>query len=154
MRFNARIEGINELNESLKILPIKMRRNLYYKALAKGSTAIKLIAERNVKAVTSSEASGYLAKNIRVYRLKKKRGWYRSGVMIRRKAVNKRKRDGKGQPVRVGLYGSVLEFGKSNQIPRPWLRTAKETGELTARSEITRYIKSNLPKLINESRRG
>jgi hypothetical protein len=135
-------------------LPSKMRSLIYSKALLAGGAVVRDKASINVKSVVSSEASGVLAKNLRVYRLKKKRGWYRAGVMVRRGAVNKRKRDGNGKPVRVGLYGSVLEYGKKNQPPRAWLRPAYASERGKAESRVRQVFTNNLLSALESAKKS
>ena len=153
IEFNSEISGLDNVGKTMLNLPTKMRTTIYSKALLAGGAVVRDRASQNVKSVVSSEASGVLAKNLRVYRLKKKRGWYRSGVMVRRGAVNKRKRDGNGQPVRVGLYGSVLEYGKRNQPPRPWLRSAYASQRGAAEQRIRQVISKNLLSALESAKK-
>lgn len=119
MDFSSDIQGIEQLNRVFSGLPRAMQNKAYYQALFAAGGLVRDAASENVRSITSSEATGYLAKNLRVYRLRKRTrtGFFRIGVMVRRKAVNSRKKDGEGNPVRVGLYGSVLEYGKKGQPP-------------------------------------
>lgn len=153
MRFSVDVKGLKELEKTLLTLPRYMRTQVHYRSLMAGAGQVRDAASDNVRKVTSSEASGVLAKNIRVYRLKKKRGWYRVAIRVRKGAVNKRKRDGKGQPVRVGLYGSVLEYGKDYQAPRSWIRKAIREEKNTAIVRVRNEMKRRIPKAVEDAKR-
>ena len=115
----AKIRGLDDVLKTFRQLPISTQNKATGPALRAGANVVKKAAIDNVKSEVSTESTGILAKSIRVYSLKKIRGNLRMGVMIKKGAVNPKKTDRNG-PVRVGLYGSVLEYrpGKS------WLRKA------------------------------
>lgn len=153
MDLKVNVKGLKELEAALQALPRVMRTKVHYNSLMAGAGVVRDAASENISRVTSDEASGVLAKNIRVYRLKKKRGWYRVAVRVRKGAVNARKRDGEGKPVRVGLYGSVLEYGKKNQAPRSWIRKAikEEKGVATAR--VISEMRKRIPQAVEDAKR-
>lgn len=124
MKLDVRFSGIKELARVFGELPRAMQRKSYYKALMASAGVVRDAAVDNLKSMPMDDATGTLEKNIRVYRLKKLRSFYRVAVRVRKGAVNTKKKDGSGNPVRVGLYGSVLEYGKKNQPPRSWIRKA------------------------------
>lgn len=113
----AEITGVNEVVAALGRLPEATRRKALRGALRKAAQAIKKQAEINIAGVVSSEATGLLARSIVIRGAKAARGNIRVAVAIAGKKLSKR-------GTRVGLYGSVLEFGKKNQPPRPFLRPA------------------------------
>lgn len=147
------IKGLKETQKALNSLPRSMRTKVHYRSLMAGAGQVRDAASENVRRVVSDEASGVLAKNIRVYRLKKARGWYRVAVRIRRGAVNARKRDGQGRPVRVGLYGSVLEYGKKNQAPRSWIRKAIREERPAAIARIRAEMRRRIPEAVEDAKR-
>lgn len=153
MLFTVEAKGLKELEKALSSLPRYMRTKVHYRSLMAGAGQVRNAASENVRKVTSSEASGVLAKNIRVYRLKKKRGWYRVAIRVRKGAVNKRKKDGEGRPVRVGLYGSVLEYGKKNQAPRSWIRKAIREEKTDAISRIKGEMRRRIPEAVEDAKR-
>lgn len=125
----AEITGVNEVVAALGRLPEATRRVALKGALEKAAELIKRQAEINIAGVTSSEATGLLARSIVVKSIRTGKGNIRVAVAIAGKKKSKRKSrivNGKKQSrgTRVGLYGSVLEFGKKNQPPRPFLRPA------------------------------
>lgn len=153
MQFEAKVTGLNETLKTMDRLPGVMRKKIYRKALLAGGAVVRDKAVQNVKAiVTGDDSSGVLAKSLRVYGLKKKRGWYRAGVMVKRGAVNPRKKDGSGKPVRVGLYASVLEYGKYHQPPRPWLKPAYQSEKYYAQDRVKQVISKNLLSAVNEAK--
>lgn len=148
MEVKTSVKGLRETEEAMRKLPQKYRTIAGQSALIAGAQIIRKAASENVKSITSASkvATGTLANGIRVYRMKKKRGMLRVGVMVQKGLVNKKKIV-KGEPVRVGLYASVLEYGKANQPPRSWLRSAADSNAQAAFSEV----KGVLAKKLNEA---
>lgn len=151
MEIDFNITGQEQVKRVFEALPRVMQSKIYNRALMSGGGIVKRAAIQNVKSIVSSEASGVGARNVVVNRLKKARGWYRAAVRIRKGAVNARKRDGDGKPVRVGLYMSVLEYGKKNQPPRSWIRKAIREEKEAAVSEMTMQFRKRLSDAVREA---
>lgn len=152
MEFDGKLSGIADLDKAFRNLPGSTRRKANMQALRAGAAVVRNMAEANVRDVTSSEATGYLAKNIRVYNYKKYRGNYRVAVQVRRRAVNNKKLV-KGLPVRVGLYAAVLEYGKKNQPPRSWIRKAIREGKDAAVNALTREMNKRMVDAVQDAKR-
>lgn len=148
----VKITGVKELVKTLRALPRSMRRKVYMKSLRAGMEVVRKQASDNLLGIASNEATGTAAKNVRVYSARKYRGAYRVLLMIRRGAFNKTKIVN-GQPVRVGLYASVLEYGKANQRPRPWIRSAIERREGEAQTKVAETMRGLLDTAVNEAKR-
>lgn len=152
MNFSTEIAGIHELERTFNNLP-KTSRKIYTNALRAGGRVVRGKAEANLKAVaTAGYATGTAEKNIRVYTLRKYKGNYRVGVQIRRGAVNKFKIVN-GAPVRVGLYASVLEYGKKNQPPRSWIRKAIRESPTEVYTVVAREFRIGMVQAIQEANR-
>lgn len=147
MSETIKITGMDQVLKTLAALPAAMRRKAMRQALRAGARVLMRRASANVAAVVSNEATGTLAKNLTVRSLRIYKGRLRYAVQIKPKAVN-RKKTVKGQPVRVGLYGSVLEYGKKNQPPRSWLRKAAREGKDEALGVVTRTAADNLAAAV------
>lgn len=152
MDFKSTITGIDDIDKVFANLPASTRRKANMKALRAGAKVVKSMAEENIKAVTSNEATGFLANNIRIYNYRKMRGNFRVGVQVKRGAVNTKKVVN-GKPVRVGLYGSVLEYGKSNQSPRSWIRKAIREGFNKAVADITTEMNKRIVEAVTDAKR-
>lgn len=153
MKIDVNIQGIEDLNKVFSQLPRSMQTKAYYRALFTGAGIVRRAAEQNVRGLPLSEATGTLAKNIRTYRLKKRRnGFFRVAVRVRKGAVNKMKKDKDGNPVRVGLYGSVLEYGKKNQAPRSWLRKAISSEKSRAVQGISTGMRKHMVEALNDAK--
>jgi HK97 gp10 family phage protein len=153
MEMRTQIRGIAELEKTFRNIPKGTRRRAIMPSLRAGGAVIRGLAESNLKAAaTEGYSTGYAAKQVRVYTLRKYRGSYRVAVQIRRKAVNTRKIVN-GEPVRVGLYVAVLEYGKSGQPPKSWIRKAIREGKNKATEAVARQFRINLPKAIAEAKR-
>jgi len=112
------ISGVDELYKTFRQLPAKTQNKAMKPAMREGAKIVKKAAAGNIRAITSesSRSLGLLAKSLAVYQMKA-RGFIRMAVSVRKGKVT-------DKGVRVGLYASVLEYGKENQPPRSWIRKA------------------------------
>lgn len=147
MDMGVKITGMNELQRTFGKLPQSVRRKAMRPALKEGAKVIKEIAEFNVLSITaeSQVSTGKLASSITTRSLRLYRGMLRYGVQIKKGAVNE---DGQ----RVGLYGSVLEYGKQNQPPRSWLRKAAREGVGAALSAIQNEARNKMDSAVRDAK--
>lgn len=153
MKLETRIQGIEDIAKVFNELPRSMQRRAYYRALMSGAGVVRDAAVRNLKAMPMNESTGSLAKNIRVYRKKRRRGLYGVAVRVRRGALNRRKKDGDGNPVRIGLYGSVLEYGKKNQPPRSWIRKAIREERSQAIDKLSSGMRKHMLESLDDAKK-
>lgn len=153
MKFDVKFNGLSEIDKIFLNMPRSSQRKIYSYALRKGAYPVKVSATNNIKSV-SSPFTGLLSRqsSVAIYNLKKKRGYYRVSVQIKRKLVNVKKVVN-GSPVRVGLYASVLEYGKKNQAPRPWLRKALRERKGDVFSSINSEFNKRLIDAIKDARK-
>lgn len=152
MEFNPDISLGRDLDKVFINLPRTLQRSAYRQALRAGASVVRDAAEANLKAVaTEGYATGYAAKQLRVYNLRKRNGNFRVAVQVRKGAVNVKKIVN-GEPVRVGLYVSVLEYGKENQPPRSWIRKAIREEKSQAIDALTRQMSIGMIKAIEEAK--
>jgi len=102
--------------------------NIVDKMLDAGARAVTPEVESNLKkAVTGEYATGELEKSIKVKKIKNKKGASRfitfTGTSRLQRAKNGRIYKRK-KPARLNEIAAVLEYGKSDQPPRPFLRPA------------------------------
>jgi len=137
MRVSTDIRNDKAIERVFEILPGRIRKKVSRKALRKGASIVAKSARKNIRSITASSkvTTGTLAKGIRFYNMKNYKGALRVGVMVQKGLVNEKKIIN-GKPVRVGLYASVLEYGKANQTPRPWLRPALDNNEGAVESVV------------------
>jgi len=142
------IEGVDVLLSAFKNLPVAAQKTILRPGLRKGAAIIKKQASDNVKGIVSEEATGTLAKSIVVRSLKARRkDEIRIVVAIASGAVNPKNKQ------RVGLYGSVLEFGKEGQPPRPWLRPAQRQRAQDAINAVAETGTQKLSEMVEEAKR-
>lgn len=152
MDFNAQFIGLKEIEKTFSKLPGTSRK-VYMRALRSGAKIIRDSAESNLKSIaTRGYATGTAEKNIRVYNLRKYRGSYRVGVQVRRESVNTKKIVN-GEPVRIGLYASVLEYGKEGQQPQSWIRKAIRENPSSVYYEVARDLRLGMTQAILEAKR-
>lgn len=153
MEVGVQFQGMEQVVKTLLNLPGSTRRKVIMPALRAGATVVRDQAAANVRTVAvQGYATGKLEREIRFYNYKKLRGAFRVGIQVRRGAVN-RKKIVNGQPVRVGLYASVLEYGKKNQPPRSWLRKALREKEQDTVTAVTNYISKNLDQAVKDAQK-
>lgn len=152
MDFVGQLTGVNQLDKAFANLPRTTQRRVIIPALRTGAYVVRDLAVGNLKAIVSPESTGVLENNIRVYTLRKYKGNYRVAVQVKRGLVNRNKMV-KGQPVRVGLYAAVLEYGKEGQAPQSWIRKAIREGENRAVSKLTSEVSKRMVDAIDEAKR-
>lgn len=152
MDITADIVGVADLDNFFKEMPRSTQRKVIMPSLRAGAKEVRQRAEDNLKAVVSPDSTGVGERNIRVYTARKYRGNYRVTVQVRRGAVNKYKIVN-GEPVRVGLYLSVLEYGKQGQAPRSWIRKAAREGTSDALNATTAEFNKRLVEAVNEAKK-
>lgn len=143
---------IKALQKTFAALPRSTRTKALTPALVAGAEVVRRAAIDNIKAIAKDEVTGTLARSIVVRRYKQSKGRLRVGVQIRKNARHPTKRDRNGA-VRVALYGAVLEYGKANQKPRPWIRKAKTEKEFQAISVVRNEAYRRLDAAVEDAKR-
>lgn len=138
--------GLKEVQETFKRMPAATQRKALRPALRAGANVVKKAAASNVRSITSNEATGLLARSLAVYSLKRFRGNLRMAVMVRKGTVTSR-------GVRVGLYASVLEYGKENQPPRSWIRKAAREKTREAFNVVAQEIKRRMVAVVEDAKK-
>lgn len=152
MEFISDVSIGKELDKVFNNLPRSLQRKAYMKALRAGGEVVRKAAADNLGAVSGEYSTGYAAKQLRVYNMRKIRGAYRVGVQVRRGAVNVKKLVN-GEPVRVGLYVSVLEYGKEGQAPKSWIRKAIREQETAAINALTSEMSNGMLAAIEDAKK-
>lgn len=147
----VKVTGLTEVERVFFNLPKSTAKKAYVPALKAGGRVIRKRAANNIKSIVSNSATHTLEKGLAVYKLKNVGGNYRVGVQVRRKLVNKLKIV-KGEPVRVGLYASVLEYGKQGQPPRSWIRKAAREGKDEALQAVAAEMDKLMPEVIKDAK--
>ena len=119
--------------------------------MRKASKVIQKRAEKNVVSEVSDEATHTLEKSLETVKFRETDGAVRYAVRVKPKTVNQKKVVN-GKPVRVGLYGAVLEYGKQNQPPKSWLRRAALEGKQDALTTAQQEFRTGLDQAVQEAR--
>lgn len=152
MRLVANITGLTELDKTFSRMPRSTQRRAYTAALRAGAAIVRNLAEKNLKsAANKGYATGTAERSLRIYALKKYRGNFRVAVQVKKGMVNTKKIVN-GKPVRVGLYVSVLEYGKSGQAPQSWIRKAIREGRNAAVSALTKEMGIRIESAVKDAR--
>lgn len=152
MDFSSSFTGLSDVEKVFKNLPRSSQRKVYMKALRAGGKVIKEDATNNIRQV-SDKYTGVLSQksSIAVYNGKKYRGNFRVLVQVRKGLINTKVN--KSNPVRVGLYASVLEYGKKNQRPRSWARKAIREGKVKSVEALRKEFYIRLPEAVQDAKR-
>lgn len=156
MDFKSSVKGTRELKRVFKNLPRSSARKIYMKSLREGAKLVELAAENNLKSVSDPFTGlAHRKSSITVYNLKKYKGNYRVSIQVKRGLVNTAKKDKNGQPVRVGLYLAVLEYGsqKLNRSPKSWIRKAIRENKDPAVKALLVEFNRRLPEAIEDAKR-
>lgn len=145
MELDVKITGSDELKKTLLKLEPSMRKKVLNGALRKGALVVRDAASENVKAITSEEATGLLARSIVARKLKNLRGNLRYAVQVKKGLLT-------DKGVRVGLYAAVLEYGKKNQPPRSWIRKAAREKPAAALAAIAEETKKKLDLAVKDAK--
>lgn len=145
MDFSANITGLSELINTFTKLPAKVQKRALKPALRKGGKVIRDKATEKVKSLVSAEATGLGENSLRVYNMKNKDGKLRVGVMVKKGLKTK-----KG--VRVGLYMSVLEYGKKDQPPRSYLRSSARESTAKVLETVRSEAAKNMDAAVQEAK--
>jgi HK97 gp10 family phage protein len=137
---------ISQVLKSFRNLPRTTQNRAMRPAMRKGAQVVLEAAKGNILEVTSNEATGLLSRSLRVYNFRKYKGMLRTAVMIRRGLFSNR-------GTRVGLYGSVLEYGKANQPPRSWIRRAVRTAYGNAVQAVLAEAAVRMDAAVKEARK-
>ncbi len=143
--------GIKEVKKMFSNLPKSTAKKSYKKGLKAGGTVIRKLAAAKVRSIVSNEATHTLERGLAVYSLKKINGNFRVAVQVRRGLVNTKKLVN-GEPVRVGLYASVLEYGKKGQPAKSWLRSAAREGAPAALEAVELVFYSTLQQAVDDAK--
>lgn len=139
------IANMDSTLRAMANLPRGLRNKALRPALRKGAQVVQAAAIRNVKQVADKGYSkGVLSRSVVIRTLRTRNSTLRVAVTISPNKVSK-------AGVRVGLYGSVLEHGKKNQRPQPWLRPAAAQNERKAYETMRFEAARNLEKAIKEA---
>lgn len=151
MEFKGSLSGIADIDKVFSNMPRSSQRKVYMRALREGAKPVKDAATDNIRQV-SKPFTGLLSRKstVAIYNYRKTRGNYRVGVQIRRGLLNNKV---KGEPVRVGLYAAVLEYGKKNQPPRSWIRKAIREKKSAAVDALTREFNKRLVDAVQDAKR-
>lgn len=154
MDFSSSVTGIDQLDSVFLNLPKTTRRRALRPALRDAAGIVKQAAQDNLKNVVSPESSGVLENSLAIYNLKAKQGALRVAVQIKRGMVNSTKLVN-GEPVRVGLYAAVLDYGKTaqNQAPTGWLRNAAKNNVDKVKQRLTIGIAAEMVNAIKDAQK-
>lgn len=145
MQVVSSISGNQAVIEAMKKLPRGVRNRAVRPALRAGAQVVKKQASSNIKGVVSERATGLLERSVVVRTLRQKGQTLRVAIALARGVSRK--------GVRIGLYGSVLEHGKENQIPRPYLRPAIQQTRAQVQSVVAQEARKRLEAAVEDAKR-
>lgn len=142
-----KISGLDQLEKTFKKLPKSTQNKALKPALREGAKIVRKAASDNINAIVSDKATGVGARSLSIYTLKVYKGMLRVAVMVRKGAINK------VNGARVGLYLSVLEYGKQGQRPRSWIRKAAREKSTEAINKVAQEVSARMEQAVEDAKR-
>lgn len=146
--FKSGITGADKVLRALERLPNATRKKAIRPAMRKGAKPIQQQVIANIQSDLTDISTHTLEKNI-VIRAGKTSvpGWVRVVVAIAAKKLNPKNAQ------RLGLYGSVREFGKEGQPAKPAFRPAAAQKANESIIAIINGAKLGLDQAVQEAKR-
>jgi HK97 gp10 family phage protein len=135
----VKIDGLKELDATLKLLPEKIARNLMRRAISRGGAVFRkemiATAPRRVKE-PAERKYGPIWKNIRLStRFRRSTGEITGKV---------------GPNAKVAFYARFYEFGTSHQRARPWLRPLFIRNAGKALDAMVAFMRKEIPAAVGK----
>ena len=137
MANEVRIEGLRELNATLKKLEDRTQKRILNRAVNAGAVVIRNEARQN-----APQDTGKLKRNIITAKRRAQKGQAVYAVSVRRK--------GKAEDSRNAFYGYFVEFGTSKMTARPFLTPAFEGKREEAMRQIAKTLGEGIDKAAKE----
>lgn len=156
MKLQMEVQGLRELQISLRALPPKVQGRAARGALMAGA---KLIRDRARMTHTWRDDTGFLRENIIMFSARKGDHGYADQVLVgvRKRRVKRPSKAGaaalarkrqrsRGKKVVAPYYWRFLEFGTSRMPARPFLRPAFESEKANAVRAITERLRDAIDR--------
>lgn len=157
MDFQVRIEGLEEVQRKLKLLPERLGRNAMRRALRRGANIIRDQARTNARAIDDPETRENIARNIAVRGMSRRQE--RAGKFIgmkvgvlggARSKVKGSALTGKGGPGGDTRHWRFLEFGTSRMPAQPFMRPSMANSAAKVFQEISGHMSEQLDKELDK----
>lgn len=157
--FEVKIEGLEDVQRKLKLLPERLGRNAMRRALRRGANVIRDQARANARTLDDRETTESIAKNVRVSGMSRrveraqKQIGMRVGIAGGARNMTKYgefKGGGKANPGGDTWYWRLLEFGTSKMRARPFMRPAMEQSATKAFSVTADAMNVQVDKEIGK----
>lgn len=159
--FEVKIEGLEDVQRKLKLLPERLGRNAMRRALRRGANVIRDQARANARTLDDTETTESIAKNVRVSgmsrRMERSQKVIGMRVGIAGGAKSRRRGGGtyevggdKSNPGGDTWYWRLLEFGTSKMRARPFMRPAMEQSATKAFSVTADAMNVQVDKEIGK----
>lgn len=146
--FKSGITGADKIMKALEKLPNATRRKALRPALRKGAKPVQKAIIDDIKSDLTQISTHTLEKNI-IIRAGRARDRSQVRVVV---AIDAKKLNPKNAQ-RIGLYGSVREFGKEGQAPNPAFRPGAQAAAPEAINIVVSEATSNLEAAVREAKK-
>lgn len=137
MAQTIKIEGMDDLTLKLKSFPGNVQKKALVSGLRKAAWVIARDARRRAPKLT-----GKLRRNILVRKLKRDKKNVTVQVFVRQKGD----KDGP----KNAFYWTYIEFGKSNQAAKPFLRPAFEANKTSVVADLPKFLAPAVQREIDK----
>lgn len=143
----SQITGADKVAKALEKLPRSLRNKAVRPAMRAAMKPVRDRIVSNIQSDLTDIATHTLEKNIVIRAAKtKNKTDLRVKVQIASKKINPKNQQ------RLGLYGSVREFGKKGQPPKPSFRTGARDAAPQAINIFFNTMKVNLGAVIQDAK--
>lgn len=152
--FTVKLEGLDEIQKKLRLLPERIGRNAMRRALRKGANVVRDGVRENAKRVDDPETREQIAKNVAVYGGGAKRERQVGGVMMRvgvRGGARPTSGDN-GTPGGNTTHWRFVELGTSTARAQPFMRPAAAEKASPAFQAIASDMDKQIDKEIGRLR--
>lgn len=166
MAVEVKVEGLDDIQRKLKLLPERVGRNAVRRALRRGANVIRDQVRLNARSLDDPETTESIAKNVRVSGMSRRmersqkvigmRVGIAGGAKSRRSGGtfatggNKSNPGGDTWYWRLLEFGARLEFGTSRMEAQPFMRPAMEQSATKAFSVTADAMNVQIDKEIGK----
>lgn len=154
MDFTVKLDGLDEIERKLKLLPQRIGNNAMRRALRKGANVIRDAARNNAKRIDDPATREQIAKNVAVASAGRRREKEAGGVMMRVgvRGGAKPSAPDNGAPGGNTTHWRFQEFGTSKMPAQPFMRPAASNAAGAAMSTIASDMRAQVDREIEKLR--
>lgn len=152
MDISVNVQGLDEIDRKLKLLPQRIGQNAMRRALRKGANVIRDAARANARRIDDPETREAIYKNIAVAGGGRRREREAGGVMMRVgvRGGARPTRGDNGAPGGNTTHWRFVEFGTSQAQAQPFMRPAMGSTAIRVFNAVAEAATKELDKELDK----